>query len=130
MASALYDKARDDFANGLLDWTDDDHRVYLIDTADYTFSAAHEDLADVAAGAKVAYSLMAGESSSAGVCDANDTTLSSVTGDPCEALIIAKWSGVESTSRVIAYIDGISVTPNGGDITISWDDGANKIFKL
>jgi hypothetical protein len=31
------------------------------------------------------------------------------------------------------YIDaatGLPLTPNGGDVTIQWDNGANKIFKL
>ena len=38
-----------------------------------------------------------------------------------------------AAQRVIAFIDtatGLPVTPNGGDITITWDNGANKIFKL
>ncbi len=38
-----------------------------------------------------------------------------------------------TAQRLIAYIDtatGMPVTPNGGDITIAWDNGANKIFKL
>jgi len=40
---------------------------------------------------------------------------------------------VESTSRLIAWIDtgtNLPVTPNGGDITVQWDAGANRIFKL
>ena len=62
--------------------------------------------------------------------------LEDVTGDPCEALIIYKHTGTDATSRLIAYIDtvtgpaALSVTPNGGDITIVFDNGANKIFKL
>ena len=42
-------------------------------------------------------------------------------------------SGVEATSRLIANIDaatGLPVTPNGTDITVQWDSGANRIFKL
>ena len=38
-----------------------------------------------------------------------------------------------SAQRVVAWIDtatGLPVTPNGGDITVSWDNGTNKIFKL
>jgi hypothetical protein len=34
---------------------------------------------------------------------------------------------------LIAYIDtatGLPVTPGGGDIDITWDNGSNKIFKL
>ena len=35
--------------------------------------------------------------------------------------------------KLIAYIDtatGLDVTPNGSDITITWDSGASKIFSL
>ncbi len=35
--------------------------------------------------------------------------------------------------RLVAYIDsatGLPVIPNGGDITITWDSGANRIFAL
>ena len=38
-----------------------------------------------------------------------------------------------STSQLVAYIDtatGLPVTPNGGNIQIVWDTGANKIFAL
>ena len=41
-------------------------------------------------------------------------------------------TGVAGTSRLIAYIDtgvtGLPVTPNGGDINITWD--AAGIFTL
>jgi len=50
-----------------------------------------------------------------------------------ESIEIYKDSGVESTSRLIANIDtatGLPVTPNGGDITVVFDAGANRIFKL
>jgi hypothetical protein len=38
-----------------------------------------------------------------------------------------------SAQRLIAWIDtgtNIPVVPNGGDVNITWDSGANKIFKL
>ena len=48
-------------------------------------------------------------------------------------MILYKHTGVESTSRLIAYIDtgvGMPFTPSGADYLVVWDDGANKIFKL
>jgi hypothetical protein len=68
-----------------------------------------------------------------GVADADDVLLSSVTGTSCEFIVIFQDTGVDATSRLIAYIDsavGLPVTPNGGNITIQWDSGANRIFKL
>ncbi len=134
MANALYDKGRNAFLSGDIDWVNDTIRVYLIDTDDYSVDLANDEfLDDIAAGAKVANAALASKTAVAGVADAADTVLSSVSGDTSEALVIAKWSGVESTSELIAYIDtatGLPVIPNGGDITITWDNGANKIFKL
>lgn len=134
MASGLYPKGREGFLDGSIDWDTHDIRVILVDVADYTYSDAHDNLDDVVAGARVAVSGALGSKTvTDGVADAADVTLSAVTGDPSEALIIYKHTGTESTSRLIAYIDsatGLPVTPNGGDITIAWDNGANKIFKL
>ena len=38
-----------------------------------------------------------------------------------------------SAQRLIAYIDtgtNLPITPNGGDVTVAWDSGANRIFTL
>lgn len=135
MANALYDQGRNSFLNGDIDYTNDTIDVYLIDTADYTVDLAnHQYLSSVAAGAREANATLTGKSATAGVADANDTVFSTVTGDQCEALILVKDTGVEATSNLIGYIDtaaaGLPVTPNGGDITVTWDNGANRIFKL
>ena len=49
-----------------------------------------------------------------------------------DALIIFKaTTTVTTTSPLIAYIDGFTaVTFNGGSVTVQWDAGANRIFKL
>jgi len=135
MANALYDKGREGFLDGSIDWDTDNIKVILIDAQDYTVDLAnHNALDDIPAGARVATSgNLASKTVTAGVADAADVTFTAVTGDQSEALVIYKDTGVESTSRLIAYIDtatGLPVTPNGGDITVQWDDGANKIFKL
>lgn len=134
MANVLYDPGRDDFLNGDIDYANDTIKAYLVDGDDYTFSAAHHFLSSVPSGARVANAALAGKSSASGIADANDTVLSSVTGDPCEKILLVKDTGNETTSPLIGHIDtaaaGLPVTPNGGDITITWDNGANKIFKL
>jgi len=135
MANALYDFGREGFLDGSIDWDTNDTRVILIDEADDTVDlAADDNLDDRAAGSRVATSsAMGSKTVTAGVADAADVTLSAVTGDPSESIDIYKHTGTESTSRLICNIDtatGLPVTPNGGDITIAWDSGANKIFKL
>ena len=135
MASSLYDYGREGFLAGDVDWDGDNIKVVLIDEADDTIDLANDqDLADRAAGARVSTSgNLASKTVTAGVADAADVTLSSVSGDESESFDIYQDSGVEATSILIANVDdatGLPVTPNGGDITIQWDSGANKIFKL
>lgn len=135
MANVLYPKWKEaleehatnsDIING-------DVKMALIDTNDYTYSTSHEFLADVPGGAIVATSgNLANKTNANGVFDADDVTLSSVSGDESEALIIYVDSGNAASSRLVAYIDtgvtGIPVTPNGGNIIITWN--ASGIFAL
>ena len=137
MANALYGLGRQAILAGKVDWTDDDNKILLIDTNDYTVSIdAHEFLSSVPAGAIEATSANLGTKTNVlGVADAADITWSTVTGDQCEAIIIVQDNNTLSrtTTRLIAYIDsatGLPVTPNGGDIEVQWNAGANKIFKL
>ncbi len=135
MANALYDKGREGFLDGTIDWDTQDIKVVLVDNADYTVNLATDDfLDDVAAAGRVATSAnLTSKTVAAGVADAADVTFTAVSGDPCESIVIYYDTGSAATSRLIAYIDtatNLPVTPNGGDITIAWDNGANKIFKL
>ena len=131
----MYAKAKEKFLSGAIDLTADDIRAILVDAADYTANEATDEfLTSVAAGARVAVSgALASKVVTNGVFDAADVVLSAVTGDQSEEIVIYKHTGVEATSPLIARITagtGLPVTPNGGDITIQWDSGANKIFAL
>lgn len=130
MAKVLYPSAKEAILNKLIDLDTDDIRPILIDTADYTYSSAHDFLDDVAAGSRVATgsAALASRTITSGTFDAADYTFSLVTGDPSEAIILYLHTGTESTSRLIAYIDGLSVTPDGNDITVQWH--ASGIFSL
>jgi len=138
MPNALYGKGRQKFAEGSIHWLTDDIKVILVDMADYPdFNIdTNEFLSDVPVLARVKVSGAFDpdfKTATLGVCDAADVTLSTVTGDVCEALVIFKDTGEPTTSPLIAYIvdaTGLPITPNGGDIIIQWDSGANKIFKL
>lgn len=135
MANALYDRGRQGFLAKDIGWDDDDIRLVLVDEADDSINlSADEDLADRSGPSRVATSGNFGsKTTTAGVADAGNVTLSAVTGDQAESGDIYQHTGTESTSLMIANIDtatGLPVTPNGGDIVFQWDDGANKIFKL
>ena len=135
MASALYAKALKAFLDGSIAILTDNIKAVLVDSADYTLNISTDQyLSDIAAGGRVGTSgNLANKSSTGGVFDADDITITGVTGDQFEYIIIYRDSGTASTSQLIACIDtatGLPCTPNGGDITITWDSGTNKIFKL
>jgi len=130
----MYVKGIEALMKGEIDLIDDTIKVTLVDTADYTVNlSTHDFIDDVPSGARVATATLGTKSVTGGAFDAADVTFSAVTGDPSEALVIWKDTTTESTSPLIMYIDtatGLGVTPNGGDITVTWDSGTNKIFKI
>ena len=133
MSNELYPEGVDQFLTGGINLPSHTIKVTLIDTADYTYSSAHDFIDDVPAAARVATATLANVTVTAGVVDADDATFTTVAGDVSEALIIWRDTGVEATSPLIAYIDtatGLPVTPNGTNITVTWDSGANKIFSI
>lgn len=129
MANALYPKFKAAMMKALtpdLSAGGTNVKAALIDLADYTYSAAHEFLSDVASGAIVATSgnLASKTVASAdGTFDFADFTFSAVTGDVSEAVIFYIDTGSGATSRLIGFFDtgisGIPVTPNGGDIAVA-----------
>lgn len=76
------------------------------------------------------------KTTASGIADADDTTLVGV-GSAGSAtavyVILVNETGASQTSLVGAVIDvatGLPFLPNGGDVSVAWDNGANKIFKL
>ena len=134
MANALYAKAKESLLKGEFALDVDNLKVALVDTNDYTVNlATHQFLTDVTGAGIVATSAnLTGVTVTNGVLDASDVTLSGVSGDPSETLVIYQDTGVAGTSRLLAYVDTWSsanpVTPNGGDITIQWN--ASGILSL
>lgn len=110
-------------------------KVYLIDTAAYTYSAAHEFLSDVPSGARVGAPVtLTGKSIANGVFDAADPTWAGLTGAPTiEALLIVVDTGDESTSPLIQFRDsdtGLPISAGSPGGTVAWDNGPNKIFAV
>lgn len=134
MSNALYDLGRQGILDRTIDMTAGTIKVALIRSG--SFNDSHEFLSDLTgAGATVVASVaLSSVTEAGGVFDAANSTFTSVaSGSACGALIIFNDTGTGSTSRLVAWIDtatGLPVTPNGQNITITWDSGANKIFKL
>lgn len=134
MANALYDLGREGFLAGTIPFGTADIKMVLIDETDHTVNLATDNaLDDIAAAAREEISAnFASKTLTAGVADATDPVFSATSGDACDSMTIYEDSGVESTSELICNIDtagGLPVTL-GGDVTVQFDSGANKIFKL
>lgn len=146
MANALFDNARELFLTGNIDWGTgtggDVIKACLVDAGLYTVSlSAHSKLSSISSITNAIVGGSAGRSAAfldktttAGAADAADITFSGISGASIEAIVLYRdASGVDANSDLIAYIDtatGLPITPNGGDIIVTWDNGANKIFKL
>jgi len=135
MANALFDYGREGYLNGGLNWLSDDVRCILVDTGLYTPNLATDQfLTAIPGGARISLSgSLTTKTATAGVADADDVSFTAVTGATVEAIVLYKHTGVDATSRLIAYIDtatGLPFLPSGGNVAIQWDNGSNKIFKL
>ena len=106
-------------------------RAALVDTGTYTYSAAHEFLTSLT-GVVGTAQVIGSKTFTNGVFDGADVTYPSVSGSSAEAIVIYIDTGTAGTSRLVAYLDsgftGLPVTPNGGDITVTWN--ASGIFAL
>jgi len=137
MANTFYPKGRQGFAGGDVAWDTDTIKLVAVD-ATYVYDAAHDFLDDVAALARIATSsAFTTKTIVDGVLDADNVTLSSVpVGDTITGIIVYQDTGVEATSRLLMFFDTkgdttpISVETNGGDITVTWNDGATKIAQI
>lgn len=129
MASAIYPKFKQKIMEGSINVPSDTIKIALVDTGTYTYSSSHEFFSSVTGVVGTPVTL-SNKSVANGIFDADDATFSAVSGNSVEAVVIYKDTGNAATSPLIIFIDGISVTPNGGSITIQFDSGANKIFAL
>ena len=142
--SALFDSGRQAFLEGGIAYLADTIKIMLIDAAIYDPDPAvdvfFDDITSTArignssGNARADMPTLGGKTSTDGVADASDVTFTTVAaGAALASLVIFRDSGADATSELIAKIDsgtGLPVTPNGGDITVAFDNGANRIFKL
>jgi hypothetical protein len=104
----------------------------LVDTGTYTYNAAHDFYNDLS-GIVGTDQEITTVTTTGGLIDGDNLTFPSVTGATVEALVLyRKNAGANTTWRLVAYIDtgvtGLPVTPNGGNITVTWN--ASGIIQL
>jgi len=142
MSNALFNPGREGFLAGEIDWDTAVIKVALV--RGYTFNAAHKFVSDVTGASGVLHvtsAALASKTVTDGVADAADITYTAVSSNASNhSLLVFQSSAVTgggdvaaSAQRLIAWIDtgtNLPVVPNGGDVTVAWDSGANRVFKL
>ncbi len=115
-----------------VDDTTDGPFCALIDTGTYTYNVAHDFFNDLS-GIVGTDQRIATPTVANGTFDGGDLTYTAVSGASVEALVIYRHnSGANTTWKLVVYIDtsvtGLPVTPNGGNITVTWN--ASGIFTI
>ena len=140
MANAIFPKGREGFLNGDIDWTTATIKVSLV--RGYTYDSTDEFVSDVTAtGTLASTQTLASKTATNGTADAADVTFTAVTANASNhSLLVYQASAVgggadvaASAQRVIAFYDtgtNLPVVPNGGDVTVTWSSGADKMFTL
>lgn len=130
MANGMYTAGITGIMNGSIDLDSNIINVVLINTSNYTANlSTHTVLADIPASARKGTGTLASKAVSGGAFDADDISIYGVNADDVNAIVIYK----ESSTVLIAYIDtGFSATGPlaNNTVTITWNAGANKIFKI
>ena len=134
MANALYGKGKEKLLTASINLSSDTIKAAIVSSAYTVNLSTHEFYSDISASVLNTPGTLGTKTVTLGVFDAADITYTAVTsGSTAKAIVIYKDTGVAGTSPLLAYIDTITGFPlatNGGDITIVWDSGANKIFAL
>lgn len=122
--SDIYTAAREAFLTGAINVATADIRAVL--TRGYTPNAStHDFLDDIPGGQRVATTALASsKTTTGGVFDSADLVFTAVAaGAACEAMVLYVDTGVEATSRLLAFYnaggEGFPITPNGQDINIT-----------
>lgn len=138
MANAIYPLWKQEImkgtSNNLLNSSQGTTGVYaaLVDTGTYTYSASHQFYSSLSGVVGTDQEILT-KTQTSGTFDGDNVTFTGVTGSSAEAIVLyRKNAGANTTWPLIAYLDtsitGLPVTPNSGDIVISWN--ASGIFTL
>lgn len=133
MANQWYPKGLQHFAQGDIAFLTDTIGIILVGSG-YTFSTAHEFVTDLGANVIARSPALASKTTTSGVLNAASPVVSAVGGAVAvDFVVLYKNTGSDATSELLVFWDtgtGIPLTPNGGDVTVNFDTGPNKIAAL
>jgi hypothetical protein len=128
MASGMYTQALEDFMNAAIDLNTDSIRATLVSTS-YTFSAAETSMTTAGTNRLGTDDVLTTPTITGGVFDADDGQWTAVAGgSTITGVVIHKFVTNDAGSTPIIYVELTDTATNGGDVTVQWDSGANKIF--
>lgn len=128
MASQLFPKGAGHLlgASTAIDYTANNMKVLFYSGA---ITTTWEFVSDLTGASIIARSgNLAGKTTTNGVADANDITVTSVSGSAFTHVILYADTGTDSTSRLLAVFDVASFTPSGGDVNVVFN--ASGLFSI
>lgn len=141
MANAMFTPGIEGLMSGAIDLDTATIKCALV--RGYTFSAAHTVVSDVTGASGVLNGTSAALGSvsiTGGVFDAADTSVSATASAVNHSLLVFQSSAVggggdvaASSQRLICWLDtgtGLPIQPGTGTVSITWDNGTNKILKI
>lgn len=94
-----------------------------------TYNSANEFVSDLTGASIVARSgALSGITLTSGVVDANDITVTAVSGSAFSEVVLYKDTGTDSSSVLLAIFDITTFTPTGGDVSVIWN--ASGLFSI
>lgn len=103
MSNRKYDSGREDFANGG-DWDTQNYKALLVDTT-LAFNNAHRTIADISSSVVSRSANLSSKTLTDGKCACDDAVFTTPTSGHTVNVVIARDSGTDATSPLIAFFD-------------------------
>jgi hypothetical protein len=136
VANFIYGKAKEAILNGLIDISNDQIDILLVNDG-YSPSINSDEFVSNIGNSNITTNQinLTNVTNNLGVIDANDVFIQGYPGSAFKAVVMFAEGTSAFNSRLIAYIDTATSLPFSGaneaiDITISWNNDVNKIISL
>ena len=135
MVNTLYTQGRSAILRAQVDWLNADVKFTAIDTSQYTADIANDEfMSSVPVAARIATEDVTARTVTNGVADCEDIIFPAIAaGSTIDGGIFWINTGVDATSRLIAYVDQSTAFPyatNGGGFRVLISNGMNRLFQI